>query len=49
MALGDTTSPPLYQTDSERERELSRLLYVIVRPSVVCNVRAPYLGDSNFR
>jgi len=30
---------------SERERSL----YDIARPSVVCNVRAPYLGGSNFR
>jgi len=31
----------------------SRSLYVVVRPSVVClsvcNVRAPYSGDWNFR
>ena len=27
----------------------SRSLYVIVRPSVVCNVRAPYSDDWNFR
>ena len=27
----------------------SRSLYVIVRPSVVCNVRAPFSGDWNFR
>jgi len=25
------------------------LVYAIARPSVVCNVRAPYSGDSNFR
>jgi len=25
-----------------------RVLYAIVRPSVVCNVRAPYSGGSNF-
>jgi len=24
-------------------------LYAIARPSVVCNVRAPYSGGSNFR
>jgi len=27
----------------------SRSLYAIARPSVVCNVRAPYSGVSNFR
>jgi len=27
----------------------SRSLYAIARPSVVCNVRAPYPGGSNFR
>ena len=27
----------------------SRSLYAIARPSVVCNVRAPYLGGSDFR
>jgi len=27
----------------------SRSLYAIARPSVVCNVRAPYSGGSNFR
>ena len=27
----------------------SRSLHVVVRPSVVCNVRAPYSGDWNFR
>jgi len=26
-----------------------RSLYAIARPSVVCNVRAPYSGGSNFR
>ena len=31
---------------SERE---NRYNYVVVRPSAVCNVRAPYSGDSNFR
>ena len=29
--------------------ERSRSLYAIARLSVVCNVRAPYLGGSNFR
>jgi len=29
-------------------RSRSRSLYVVVRPSV-CNVRAPYSGDWNFR
>jgi len=27
----------------------SRSLYAIARPSVVCNVRAPYSGGSDFR
>jgi len=27
----------------------SRSLYAMTRPSVVCNVRAPYSGGSNFR
>ena len=27
----------------------SRSLYAVARPSVVCNVRAPYSGGSNFR
>ena len=27
----------------------SRSLYAIARPSVVCNIRAPYSGDGNFR
>jgi len=27
----------------------SRSLYAIARPSVVCNVRAPYSGGSHFR
>jgi len=27
----------------------SRSLYAIARPSVVCNVRVPYSGGSNFR
>jgi len=26
----------------------TRSLYVIIRPPVVCNVRAPYSGDWNF-
>jgi len=28
---------------------LANVNYVVVRPSVVCNVRAPYSGDWNFR
>ena len=31
------------------ENSRSRSLYAIARPSVVCNVRAPYSGGSNFR
>jgi len=27
----------------------SRSLYAIARPSVVCNARAPYTGNCNFR
>ena len=32
---------------SERELSCSRSLYAIARPSVVCNVRAPYSGGTN--
>ena len=39
---------------SERQREHSRLLIAVARPSVVClsvvcNARAPYSGGCNFR
>ena len=44
----------LSPTFSERQRERSRLLIAVARPSVVClsvvcNARAPYSGDCNFR
>jgi len=33
----------------EHVNSRSRLLYIVARPSVVCNVRAPYSAGRNFR
>jgi len=43
-SLSGITVPFLANVNSH-----SCLLYVVARPSVVCNVRAPYSGDWNFR